>query len=128
MTREILLVEDDADDAELFRIAASEAGLGNPIRLAKNGGAALELLLGERLSPSLILLDLKMPGIGGFEVLRRLREDPARQNDRVFVLSSSNLESDQIEALRLGCERYLVKPASYSGYVRLAAEIKAALS
>ncbi|MBI4422303.1 MAG: response regulator [Elusimicrobia bacterium] len=124
MSQAILLVDDDADDAELFRIAAKEAGISHPIITARSGEEALDLLLNRRLIPALTLLDIKMPGIGGLEVLRRLRAEPLHRSADVIMLTSSDLERDRIEAQRLGCSLYLTKPASLPGYIEMAERIK----
>jgi two-component system response regulator len=127
MTQPLLLVDDDADDADIFVFAAKKAGLKRPIRVASSGEEALKLILKEGFSPIAVLLDLKMPGLGGLEVLRRLREAPSTRNLTVFVLTSSPLESDQLESKRLGCSLYFVKPSSLEGYVELASKLAALL-
>jgi two-component system response regulator len=120
MTPEILLVDDSEDDAELFRIAAGNSGLAQPIRWAMTGEDALELLVGKNYEPSLVVLDIRMPGIDGLEVLRRLRQDPRHGRTPVVVLSGSDLESDRAEAKRLGCDLFLTKPATLQGCVEVA--------
>lgn len=124
MDPEILLIDDDPNDAELVRLAAQEKGGLPPIRWAASGEEALELLLRRRLSPLLILLDIKMPGIDGLETLRRLRADPIFRNVVVVILTGSDLESDRIEAMNLGCNLFLTKPATLSGYYDLIAKVK----
>ena len=127
MSQEILLVDDDADDRALFCMAAKEAGIGYPIRAACGGEEAVDLLLKQRIAPVVTILDIKMPGIDGLEVLRRLRADPLYRNVVVVVLTGSDLESDRIEALRIGCNLFLTKPASLAGYIEMAQRIKALL-
>ncbi len=119
MRGEILLVEDSDDDAEIFAIAAKQAGLENPIRLALTGEAALDLVLKQGRRFLLIVLDVKMPGIGGIEALRRMRADPAGSRARVVMLTGSDLASDREAAFRLGCDLFLTKPSSYKGYIEM---------
>ncbi|MDP3542143.1 MAG: response regulator [Elusimicrobiota bacterium] len=127
MSGEILLVDDDEDDAFLFRLAASEADLAREIRAVQSGEAALDLLLKDRLEPALIVLDIKMAGIDGLEVLRRLRADPSHRDRPVVLLTGSDLEADRAEAARLGCRLFLTKPSSLAGYGEMAARIKSLL-
>jgi CheY-like chemotaxis protein len=127
MKQPILLVDDDPDDAELFRLAAGRAGILHPLRIAVTGMEALDLLLEKRLSPVVTLLDVNMPGLGGLEVLRRLRGHPSMKNLVVMMLTSSELERDQLDARKLGCSLYFVKPSTFPGYLELAERIKALL-
>jgi CheY-like chemotaxis protein len=124
MSAVLLLVDDDPDDAELFRAAASEVQLPSVVQAVSSGEQALELLLRGGLKPAAILLDIKMPGIGGLETLRRLRADPAGRDVLCILLSGSDLESDRKEAERLGCDLFLTKPATFEGYIELARKIK----
>lgn len=123
----ILLVDDSSDDRELFRISAGEAGITALIREASSGEEALDLLLREGLAPVLILLDIKMPGLDGFMVLRRLRAAPEHRKTLVVMLTGSDLESDRRQAETLGCDLFLTKPASMAGYVEAARRIKSLL-
>jgi CheY-like chemotaxis protein len=125
--QEILLVDDSPDDAEIFRLAAEEAGLSYAVRVAESGEKALDLILKQRIAPALILLDIKMPGIGGLEVLRRVRADPIYKNVVIVILTGSSLESDRVAALELGCNIFITKPSSFDGAVEVAKRIKALL-
>ncbi len=127
MSGEILLVDDDEDDAFLFRLAANEADIPHAVQVASSGEAALELLLERRLAPDLIVLDIKMAGIDGLEVLRRLRADPAQRGRPVVLLTGSDLDTDRAEAERLGCRLFLTKPSTLEGYGEMAAKIKSLL-
>lgn len=127
MSGEILLVDDDEDDAFLFRLALSEADIGREVRAARSGEEALELLLGRRQAPSLIVLDIKMTGIDGLETLRRLRADPSFGEIPVVMLTGSDLDEDRAEAERLGCRLFLTKPSALEGYGELAAKLKSLL-
>jgi CheY-like chemotaxis protein len=127
MSATVLVVEDNADEAELLRLAAQEAGILHPFMVARSGEEALDLLTKESLRPAAVLLDLKMPGIGGLETLRRVRSRPELDGLLIFVVSSSDLERDKSAASALGCARYFVKPMTFEGYVEMATRIKALL-
>lgn len=127
MNRELLLVDDDEMDADLFRVAAEEAGLPLSVTIAHSGEEALALIASGRSSPTAVVLDIKMPGISGLETLRRLKEDPSMRRVYSAVLTSSDLPSDKAEALALGCDLYLTKPGSYTGYLEMVERLKAAL-
>jgi CheY-like chemotaxis protein len=119
----ILLVEDNADDAALLRRAFIKARVMNPLHLARTGEEAIAYLGGsgryanrsEFALPSLVLLDLKMPGMDGFDVLRWIRQDPTLKALRVVVLSSSDDMRDVNTAYKLGANSFLIKPADFDG-------------
>src|SRR6187431_667930 len=106
----ILLVEDDANDALLIQRAFQKAGLRNNLKLVRDGDQAVEYLSGQGNYenrdkfplPFLVLLDLKMPGLDGFEVLDWIRRDPNLKRLLVVVLTSSNLQTDVDRAYELG--------------------------
>lgn len=116
---EVLLVEDNPADVELTLHACRESKLCNPVRVVRDGAAALEHLFGvpggrerEAPVPNLILLDLHLPKVSGLEVLRRVRGDPSTRSVPVTVLTVSQSERDMAECRELGVEHYLVKPVS----------------
>jgi two-component system response regulator len=120
LTREklrILLVDDEENDAELLQYALQEAGYAYPLTHLRNGGLALEYFRFKKASaspvPHIILLDVKMPRLGGLEVLRTLREHPVFGHLPVIMLSSSAAESDVQESYRLGVFQFLRKEARY---------------
>jgi two-component system alkaline phosphatase synthesis response regulator PhoP len=105
-TKRILLVEDDR-----FQRTAVEAALrqqGFDVRIAVDGEEALRLL-SEAERPDLVLLDLIMPKVSGFEVLRRLKQDPATSGIPVLVLSNLGQKGDVEQATQAGAAAYLVK-------------------
>lgn len=112
----ILLVEDNEDDVFLMERAMKKAGLDFPLRVAADGQAALDYLsssgrFADRAKnppPSLVFLDLKLPYVHGFEVLRWIREN--RPELPAVMLTSSNQERDRRLAAELGAVAYLVKP------------------
>ena len=121
---EILMAEDSADDAELTIGALEEFNLANRVVLVMNGAEALDYLyrrgrFAERgsQSPILALLDLKMPKVGGLEVLRQMRASPELADIPVVMLSSSREEQDLIKAQQLGANAYVVKPVRFQDFV-----------
>lgn len=123
MNREpwILLVEDTPDDEELTLLALEEAGVRNEIRVARDGVEALEALFGRsgaadpRL-PGLVLLDLKLPKVNGFEVLERIRQDERTRLLPVVVLTSSDLDEDVTRSYELGVNSYVRKPVEFAEF------------
>ena len=117
----ILLVEDTPDDEELTLLALEEAGLRNEIRVARDGAEALEVLLGEAGQgpadlPGLVLLDLKLPKVDGFEVLERIRRDERTSLMPVVVLTSSDLDEDVTRSYELGVNSYVRKPVEFGEF------------
>lgn len=123
----ILLVEDDANDVLLIQRAFQKAGLQNSLKVVRNGDEAIEYLSGESdysdrkrfPLPFLILLDLKMPGTDGFEVLGWARNVPSLKRLLIVVLTSSNLQADVDKAYEMGANSYLVKPVEFDDMVNL---------
>jgi CheY-like chemotaxis protein len=116
---EILLVEDNMNDAELSLYALKKFKIANSIYHARDGAEALEYLFGDGghgLIPRLILLDLKLPKIDGLEVLRKLKSDPVTQAVPVVVLTSSREERDIVESYHLGVNSYIVKPIDFEQF------------
>jgi len=118
---DILLVDDSESDIDLFLIAHEENKSGAIVRVARDGVEAVNLLLGgndacgEAMEglPRLVLLDLNMPRLNGFEVLARLRADERTRLLPVVIFSSSDQKSDEREARRLGANGYVCKPAGF---------------
>jgi CheY-like chemotaxis protein len=114
----ILLVEDDRDDAFFLRRAFLRSGLPHPIVDVRNGQQAVNYLSGKALFadrslyplPNLVVVDLKLPLMDGFELLAWLQNRPEFVSLPVIVFSSSNLDSDKEKAFHLGAKDYLVKP------------------
>ncbi len=123
----ILLAEDDPNDVLLIQRAFQKAGMKNVLKVVRDGEQAIEYLSGrdqyanrERFPlPYLLLLDLKMPGTDGFEVLQFLRGVPELRRLLVVVLTSSNLQADVDRAYELGANSYLVKPVEFEEMVNL---------
>jgi CheY-like chemotaxis protein len=125
---QILLVEDRQDDVLLLFRALEKAGVKNRIQVAVNGEQAVDYIRGRgKFSdrtlyplPQLVLLDLKLPGMSGFDVLQWIRTDSQHPDLRVVVLTSSENVNDVNLAYRLGANSFLVKPTDFSRFVELA--------
>lgn len=120
--RLILLVEDNPDDLELAQIALRESGVESEALVARDGQEAIDILLGERRPgeeayPGVVLLDLKLPRVNGFEVLKRLRQEELTRYLPVVVMSSSREESDLRESYRLGANSYIQKSLDFSEFL-----------
>jgi len=131
-TAVFLLVEDSQDDVTLLRRAFEKCRILNPIQVVTNGVEAMAYLEGsgryrnraEFPLPKLVLLDLNLPGIDGFEVLKWIHEQPELRSIRVIVLTSSNLIADVNRAYQLGAHSFLVKPNDFEDLVRLTQAIR----
>lgn len=123
----ILLAEDEEDHVLLIRHAFAKAKIPNPLYVVWNGQEAIAYLKGagkysnreEYPLPDLLLLDLKMPRVNGFEVLQWIREQPGLATLRVLVLTSSDQIRDVNEAYRLGANSFLVKPLDFEDFAQL---------
>jgi CheY-like chemotaxis protein len=132
MSNTILLVEDEENDVFFLKYAFKEVGILNPLQVAEDGQEAMDYLSGhgeyadrEQFPlPCLILLDLKLPRVMGFEVLQWIREQPALKTLVVIILTSSHLEPDIEKAYELGANAYLVKPSTPPELRGIAAAIK----
>ncbi|MDZ7843457.1 MAG: response regulator [Anaerolineales bacterium] len=128
----ILLVEDNEMDVVLTLDAFQEARLRNPVHVASTGERALDYLHGrgkyqdrdEYPLPDIILLDLKLPGISGMDVLREIKDRPTLKQIPVIILSSSSEEADRALGYDLGVNSYLVKPVSFEGFLSVVGKIK----
>ncbi|MBT1687650.1 response regulator [Dawidia soli] len=122
---EILLVEDNADDAELTIRALRKHHLANNLLHLQDGEEALNFLFSEKQSnmPKLILLDLKMPKVDGLEVLRKIKADQVKRIIPVVMLTSSKEERDILETYKLGINAYIVKPVEFDKFVHAVSEI-----
>ena len=119
--RYILLVEDNALDAELTISGLKEGNLANQITWVKDGQQALDYLFREgdysdraNMPPRLVLLDLKMPKVDGIDVLRLIKSDPRTRSIPVVVMTSSEEESDIAKSYELGVNSYVVKPLNFT--------------
>ena len=123
----VLLVEDNQDDIALVRRALAKTKIVNPLQVVHSGEEALEYLVGtgrytnreEYPLPELVLLDLKLPGLDGFQVLRWIRQQPGLTALRVVVLTSSNDLQDPTLAYEAGANSFLIKPVDFDEFVNI---------
>jgi DNA-binding response OmpR family regulator len=122
--KRILLVEDDPYDVELTITGLSEFNLANEVVVARDGEEALDFLhrrgkFAGRTdgNPSVVLLDLKLPKVGGLEVLRDLKNDETLKMVPVVILTSSHEDRDMVEGYKLGTNAYVVKPVDFHQFV-----------
>ena len=110
MTGKILIVEDEADIAESLRYNFEREGFKTQI--AESGEKGLRLALDEKFAPSLVILDLMLPGMSGKELCRRLRREPKTERTPIIMLTAKAAEADKIAGLEIGADDYIVKPFS----------------
>lgn len=121
---EVLLVEDNPQDAEFTMRALKTHNLTNRLLHVRDGAEALEYLFGTGrysnhnpdIIPKMVLLDLRLPKVDGIEVLRRMRGDERTRLIPVVVLTSSQEESDRVESYRLGANSFVVKPVEFESF------------
>lgn len=121
----ILIVDDDDVAAEAVVRSLRKNALAFPVTLARDGIEALEILRGQRdelkvTKPYLVLLDLNMPRMNGFEFLQEVRGDRDLHDAIVFVFTTSNAESDRTRAYEMNIAGYMVKSAVGPQFIKLA--------
>lgn len=127
----ILLVEDNPDDEALTLRALSKNRLANGVVVARDGADAVDFLFGTGAHagrdvkdiPEVVLLDLKLPKLDGFEVLRRIRADERTKTLPVVILTSSKEERDIVQGYRDGCNSYVRKPVNFDEFVDAARQL-----
>ena len=128
---EILLVEDNMNDAELIIEALREVNLANHLVHLQDGEEALEFIFATgayaeremKKVPRVILLDIKMPKVDGIEVLRQIRANPVTKLIPVVVMTSSKEEHDIIKSYELGANSYVVKPVEFNDFAKAVCEL-----
>ncbi len=107
---QILIIEDDSDIAESLLYNFRREGFV-PL-VAESGEKGLRLALNEKSPPSLIVLDLMLPGMSGMELCRRLRREPLTEKTPIIMLTAKAAEADKIAGLDIGADDYIIKPFS----------------
>jgi len=125
---EIIIIEDNPNDAELVMRVFKKNNLADKFVLLKDGAEAIGFLfekggLSGNVSPKVILLDLKLPKIDGIEVLRRIKADERTHNIPVVVLTSSTEQRDLKDAYKLGVNSYVAKPIKYDEFSKAVSEL-----
>ena len=123
-TKDILYIEDNPNDIELTLRALRKHNVANSIQVIKDGEEALEYIFAtgryierdKNERPKIILLDLKLPKVGGLEILKRLKSEEQTQNIPVVVLTSSSEEQDILESYNYGVNSYVVKPIKFENF------------
>lgn len=129
----ILMAEDEESDALLVKLALEESGLPNPLTVVKDGREAVHYLDGqppyanraEYPLPGLLLLDLKMPHMDGFDVLAWIGSQPKLRSVPVVVFTSSWQDSDRAKARQLGAREYVVKPSGFHELIQVLRDLSA---
>lgn len=128
---EILLIEDNPDDAELAIRALKKSHLANNVTHLMDGAEALDFLFcqGEYANrdinnlPKVILLDLKMPKVNGLEVLKRIKADTRTRSIPVVILTSSAEDPDIKRSYELGANSYIVKPVEFNNFAKIISDL-----
>jgi len=128
---EILLVEDNLDDAGLTIRALTKANLGNKLIHLTDGAEALDFIFAKgnfsdrkiEDKPKLILLDLKMPKVDGLQVLKAIKSDEKTKLIPVVIMTSSKEEQDIIESYKLGVNSYVVKPVGFDNFSKAVSQL-----
>lgn len=128
---EILLVEDNPDDAELAIRALKKSHLANNVTHLLDGAEALDFLFASgryaerdlNNLPKVILLDLKMPKVNGLEVLQRIKSEPRTKMIPVVILTSSAEDPDIKRSYELGANSYIVKPVEFNNFAKIISDL-----
>lgn len=128
---DILLIDDDRYSVEFICEALEKRNLGYRLKVFRDGGEVLNYLFAAEGNnrndsyepPKVIILDLKLPKVSGFEVLRSIRASEKTQMIPVVVFTSSTDDRERVESYKLGANSYIVKPVEYESFVSAAAEI-----
>ena len=128
---EVLLVEDNPQDAELTLRALKRHNLANRLIHVEDGAEALDFLFGRGkyegrridISPKVVLLDLKLPKVNGLEVLRSMKSDPRLQTIPVVMVTSSAEHPDVKAAYNLGANGYVIKPVQFDSFMEAMSKV-----
>jgi CheY-like chemotaxis protein len=127
--RPILLVDDDTNDIMIAKRAFEKSQIHNKIYVTHNGEEAIQFLRKEGKykdmpTTGLVILDLNMPKVDGFEVLETIKGDEKLKSTPIIVLTSSSRPEDIERAYKLGCNSFIVKPVNFEDFIEAVMEIK----
>lgn len=120
----VYLVDDDVDDLEFVQEALVSNSYKGPVDTAANGQELLDRLTTDQARPDVILLDLNMPLLDGFQALHRIKSNPALSRIPVIILTASSNKDDETRCFALGCTSYFQKPSRLDQYADLVLVIK----
>ena len=126
---DILLIEDNPDHVELILKALRDNNVLNEVHVVTSGEEAMDFLYqrGEYANaarPGLILLDIKLPGMDGIEILRRIKADPKLKAIQVVILTTSAGEKEIVESYNCGANSYIIKPVDFEQFLKVIKELK----
>jgi CheY-like chemotaxis protein len=128
--RPILLAEDNPNDVELTLTALQTLNLANEIAVVHNGSDVIDFLRSRNafagrppVQPAVVLLDLKMPRVDGWDTLRQIRADAELRTVPIVILTSSREESDLVKGYELGANGYVVKPVDFEQFIAVVSQI-----
>lgn len=120
----VYLVDDDVDDLEFVQEALMSNSYKGPVDTASNGQELLDRLVSDQARPDVIILDLNMPLLDGFQALHRIKSNPDLSRIPVIILTASSNKDDETRCLALGCTSYFQKPNRLEKYADLVLVIK----
>ena len=123
----ILLVEDNEDDVVLTIRALKMRNIQNEVIVAKDGVEALDMLFGTNgrppLLPVIILMDLKLPKLGGLDTLKKIRKNETTKTIPIVILTTSDEEEDVMKSYRLGANSYIRKPVDFNSFLNVVGQL-----
>lgn len=120
----VYLVDDDADDLEFVQEALVSNSYKGPVDTAANGQQLLDRLKGPQRKPDVIILDLNMPLLDGFQALHKIKSTPTLSTIPVIILTASTNKEDEMRCFALGCSSYFRKPNRIDEYDALVGVVK----
>lgn len=127
----ILLIEDSRTDVQIIERALREGNIGHRLTVVPDGNQALDYLARLRelntpddAEPDLVLLDLNLPGLDGYQVLTQIKNDPLLRRIPVVVLTTSHRDEDVLETYQAGANTFIQKPAEFPRYRDLVATLR----
>lgn len=123
----ILIVDDDVEDVQFIKRAFKKNGVTNPLFTVFSGEEAIDYLIRQQNNdeafPGLMLLDLNMPGVGGLETLRKIKENESWRHIPIVIFTTSKAQEDVVSSYRYGANCFISKPFGLEGLVDVVAKI-----